>query len=191
LTGLLLPAQKVADADPEPPKPGPVGVRLVAKKSTYKLDFGGKSKDEYTRMAKEGSAPPITVDLELVVTNNTKSDIRIRTMGTTTRLTLKLEGDGAVEATPTDPMDRPATGYSVVPPGKSVTIPITTLTSIGPRTKAKGKEGDKMHYWTAAGDYKLSATYYTLMYLDYKQGGGVKPSYMTLESKPVTLKVEK
>src|SRR3954451_619193 len=99
LSALLLPA--FADVDPEPHGNKGIVVHLVAKKSTYKLDFGGKKKDDYVNDAKNGSADAPKVDLELVITNYTNEALRIRSTGSTNRLTIKLEGEGAVTGSAT------------------------------------------------------------------------------------------
>jgi len=96
LTATSLPAR--ADVDPEPPQKKGIMVRLVAKKSTYKLDLGGKKKEDFVADARAGTAAPPSVDLELVITNYTNETIRIRTTGSTNRMTLKLEGDWAIDA---------------------------------------------------------------------------------------------
>ena len=55
----------------------------------------------------------------------------------------------------------------------------------------KAKDGDKVHYWTEAGTYKLSASFYSIFYFDYNKGTPVKGGYQTLTTKPIELKVGK
>ena len=166
---LALPAQ-AADDDPEPPMKKGIVARLVAKKSTYKLDLGGKTADDYAAEAKKGNVNPPRVDLALMITNYTSSPVRIRTVGSTNRLTLALKGDGAVEA-PTNPtVGKFKTSYQVLNPKEKLTIPIDQLSSTG---RGKGKAGAANLYWTMPGEYKLSASYYTLIVEHFGTNGAV------------------
>lgn len=183
-----LPAQN--DDDPEPPPRKGIVVRLVAKKTTYKLDLGGKTKNDYVAAVKKGDVEAPKVELELVITNYTKEAIRLRTTGSTNRLTLKLEGEGAIEASITTGVVRPKIQYAVLNPKEKVVIPIARLASIGPATKKGADAPEKRHFWTEPGEYKLSASLYAYVMTD---PNGVNPvvQYKTFETRPVTLKVEK
>jgi len=183
---LVLPAW--ADDDPEPPAKKGIVARLVAKKSTYKLDFGGMKKDDYVTAAKNGTAPAVPVDLEFVITNHTKGDVRIRVAGSTARMALELTGAGAVESAAVNPAVRPKLTYQVLKPGQKYSIPITTLTSL-PQAKGKVRSAQN-HYWTEPGECTLGASLTTLVYQDY--GTAMQKSQtVTLTAKAIKLKVEK
>src|SRR5262245_15316163 len=66
--------------DPEP-SAGPVSVRLVATRTTYKLDRGARTEAEYRRAIDNRAAKPPRVELELVITNRSKGVIRVQTHG--------------------------------------------------------------------------------------------------------------
>jgi hypothetical protein len=183
---VLLPAQSGDDPEPAPRK-GLV-TRLVAKKSTYKLDFGGKKKDDYVNDAKNGTAEAPKVELELVITNYTKENVRIRTASLANRLTLTLKGDGAVSSSVSTEFVKVPVQYAILEPKKKLSIPIDRLVT----TERMGKGGGagKRHYWTEPGEYKLSASLYTLIMTDFG-GPNAFSRYHTFESQPLTLKVEK
>jgi hypothetical protein len=167
------------DDDPEPPRPGPVSLKLVAKKSTYKLDLKGLD----LKVA-------ATVDLELVITNTSKSAIRVRTAGASPRLALTLKGPKVVEGTG-PPTPKQKTTTVILKPGQKTSIPITQLTSHETAKAKFGKAASKAHHWAAPGEYTLSASFTTAVYLDYDPNKGSKLTTMTLNAKPITIKVEK
>jgi hypothetical protein len=196
LSALLLgvPAAKaIDDTDPEPPRPGPVFMKLVAKKATYKLDLQGSTVAEYTKAARAGKAPPIRLDLELVIINTSKTPIRVRTAGATSRLTLALKGPGVVDSDKVrlEKMAGPkkngkaSTAYAILKPGEKVSIPVESLTSN--TTSATGQH----HYWTQPGDYTLEATYRTGFYLDYNPNAHTKLTYLEPKASAIKLRVEK
>jgi hypothetical protein len=190
-TALLLSALMVLPAqadDPEPPAKKGIVARLVARKVTYKLDFGGIKKDDYVTAAKNGTATPVPVELEFVITNHTKGDVRIRVAGSTARMALELTGAGAVESAAVNAAARPKLTYQILKPGQKYSIPITTLTSL-PQAKGKVRSAQN-HYWTEPGEYRLGAALTTLVYQDYGTNA-MKSQTMTLTAKAITLKVEK
>jgi hypothetical protein len=181
-----LPAQK--GEDPEPAQPKGLVTKLVAKKTTYKLDFGGKKKADFVSDAKAGTAEAPKVELELVIINNTKETLRIRKSGSTTRLTLTLKGEGAIEANAGLSGVRPKIEYVVLEPKGKLVIPIDRLVNVG-RPLKKDNAPEMRFYWTEPGDYKVTASLYALV---TPQGGGKgMQRYETFTSKPITLKVEK
>jgi hypothetical protein len=186
LSALLLPA--FADVDPEPPGKKGVVARLVAKKSTYTLDFGGLKKDEYVAAAKNGTAAAVPVELEFVITNHTKGDVRVRLGGAASRIVLELKGNGVIEASSANPTVRPKLSYQILKPGQKLTVPITALAS-APPGKAKAKV-ERNHYWTEPGEYTLGASLTTLVGLDFGTNAQTNQT-MTLTARPITLKVEK
>src|SRR5262249_11664137 len=189
LLGLLVTLPAQSEDDPEPaPKTG-IQTRLVAKKSTYKLDLGGKKKDDYVTAAKAGNIDPPKVQLELVITNYTKETIRIRSTGSTNRLTFKLEGDGAVSSSSKTAVGKVPIQYVVLKPKEKLTIPIEKLAATERVNKDEGPT-DKRHYWTEPGEYKLSASLYTLVTTDFN-GPNPMSRYQTFEAKPIRLTVEK
>src|SRR5262249_6410544 len=100
LSGLLALSASAADEpSPEPPPREPVAARLVAQKTTYKLDLRGMTAAKLRELAKEGNLPaPPAVELSLEIKNNTKKAVRVRTHGTVPKLTFTLSGKGAVAA---------------------------------------------------------------------------------------------
>jgi hypothetical protein len=186
LLGLLaaLPAQK--GEDPEPPPQKGIVAKLVAKKRTYKLDFGGKKKEDFVSDAKAGKAEAPKVELELVITNYTNETIRIRKAGTMTQLMLTLKGEGAIESNSGLTGVRPKNEYVTLKPREKMVIPINRLVTAG-RPVKKENVPETRHYWTEPGDYKVTASLYAAVMLT--TGKGVQ--YQTFRSKPVTLTVEK
>jgi hypothetical protein len=183
---------KSEDPDPEPPKPGPVSAKLVAKKKTYKLDLGGMTPAKFRETVKAGGAnlpQAPAVDLEVVITNNTKSDIRVRTTGAVPRMAVSVTGPNVVEARVVEPAAKGKTrvSYTVLRPGQSLTIPITRLSSL-----QVGRQTVR-HYWTEPGEYTLTATFTTSVQLNFQPGVAVagRLQAMTLKSRSVTVKVEK
>lgn len=189
LAGLLLAAAWADDTDPEPPRANAVVARLVAKKSTYAIDRKGNTAEEYAKAARLGRAPAVPVELELIITNNRKTPVRIRTKGTSPKLTLTLKGPGAVEATPPAALAavRQPITYVTLRPGEKLTLPVESLGSY------TGTRTTKLHYWTEPGEYTLAATFYTRVDLDFDPNGPApkKLNYMTLEASAIKLKVEK
>jgi hypothetical protein len=174
------------DTDPEPPRLNTVFARIVTKKTSYKLDLGGSTAEEYRKAAKQGTARAIPVEMELVITNGTKNTVRVRVSGAVPKLTLKLEGTGAVDSK--DPtVTKGPLRYQELKPGQKVSIPINSLLSY-----QGSKGGTIRHYWTEPGEYKLSASFYTSLDLDWKGGGPKgKLNYTTLQAPAITIKVEK
>lgn len=175
------------EIDPEPPRPGPVELRLSARKATYKIDRQGLTEKEFLEAIKAGKARSMTVELDLIVRNNTKKDIRVRTSGLLPRLLLTLKGKGAADSPNTKKAHQGVLRYTVLKPGDRVAIPIDTLMTY------EGHIGGTInHYWTEPGEYTLSASFHTAFEMDWANGGeGGKTSYSTLTARPITLTVEK
>jgi hypothetical protein len=203
LTGLLLAGQAPAKKDepsPEPPPPAPISARLVAKKKTYKLDLGGMTADKFRETVKPGGAnlpAAPAVDLVLIITNNTKNDIRIRTTGATARLSLTLTGPNVVQATVTERrVVRQPISVVDLRPKQSVQIPIDRLVS------TKSTVQTTRHYWTEAGEHTLAAEFSTVVYTEWmaagdkdkvavKGGPVMRGRATTLKARAIKVKVEK
>ncbi|HEY1858707.1 MAG TPA: hypothetical protein VGG61_00020 [Gemmataceae bacterium] len=192
--GLMVPvvsAQK-DEAKSEPPG-AHVEAKLTAKKTTYVLDLGGKSSEEFKKAIAAGAASgdypePSQVDLTLELVNTSDKDVRIRVGGTTTVINLELMGKGAVSV----PLKNRATNkLAIAPkvvtiaPGKSTSVPITSL--------AYGfKNATDVAYWTEAGEYSLTASYKTWISPAPKDAKDAGDGFcaVTLISAPIKLTVE-
>jgi hypothetical protein len=176
----------------EQPADLPVKAKLVAKTTTYKLDLGGKTADEFRAFLKEnlgtGKLPPApAVEITLELTNTSDKDVQIWTRGDPVTVTLELKGPGADTVTPRQAFSRichvpmPMT----LAPGKTFSVPIMSL--------AHGFRGiSQRTYWTAPGDYKLTANFNT----------GISPAPLgtkpdpngfgkaVVRSEPIDIKVE-
>ncbi len=195
LTGLLaamFPSFSVAEEKKEEkPVDLPVKTKLVAKKTTYTLDLGGKTGEEFRKQLKDaeknGRMPAApTVDLTLEITNTSDKAIKIWTSGDPVHLELTLTGPGAVMASPrlafTTDFRGPAA--TVLDPGKTLSIPVTKL-------QYGFRGASLMSYWTEPGEYKLAATYKTAIQPPPKgtklyEGFG----QVNLTFEPITLKIE-
>src|SRR5437879_4577423 len=149
-----------ADDKKDDPKPAdlPVTAKLVAKTTSYSLDLGGKSGDEFRKLLKDaekaGKVPASPkVDLVLQLKNTSDKDVKIWTSGDPVQLNLDLQGKGAVSVTARQAFTqefRSPTAITI-PAGKTHEIPIASLTY--------GFRGLAMQaYWTEPGDYMLSAS---------------------------------
>jgi hypothetical protein len=140
----------------------PVEAKLLAKKSTYPLDLGGKTADEFRQAIKDaataGRYPPApVVDLVLELRNTGDKELQIWVSGDPVRLMLDLKGKGALNET-LKGIAFPQIFYMpkarTLAPGKSIEIPIKSL-QYGMRGLANRS------YWLEPGDYTLTATYST------------------------------
>jgi hypothetical protein len=186
LGGLLVLNALQTDKDKDAPKEEPVSAKLVAKKSTYKLDLKGSTLAEYKKAVENGTAPVVPVELFLVITNNTRNDIRVRTKGKTLKMTLSIKGDGIIEGTPpkVPAMDVKARAL-VLRPGGRVAIPIDSLRD------THGTSTTRIHAWTEPGEYTVTASFYTVVIEDWKGTLPKKLPYKTFTPPPIKLKVEK
>jgi hypothetical protein len=139
----------------------PLEARLVAKQDTYSLDLGGKTAEEFRKLLKDGQRPaPPQVDLVLEFHNTGDKEIKFLVGGTNPDipLLLQLDGEGSMNFTlpslASAMVSRPPEQITLAP-GKSYEMPIKNL-----RTNNLGREGSAS-YWTAPGEYNLSATYQT------------------------------
>src|SRR5438067_12400735 len=98
---LALPA-RADDKEKVEPEEQPVKVKLVAKKTTYKLDRGGLTAEKYresiqeaAKMGKPLPRPP-AVEMALELKNTTRKDVQVWVGGDPVQVTLNLKGKGAV-----------------------------------------------------------------------------------------------
>jgi len=173
------------------PKAGPLVLKIVAKKTTYAWDGGGKTPAEFKKHLEEVAAaikagkdpnvkwpPAPPVELTLQITNTGKEDVTVYVGGDPNVFTLELKGPGVFTLSP--PLaftaDFRLPRGMKLEPGKSYEIPLKSLTD--------GFRGaSRLVYWTEPGDYTLSATY------QLADAGGEKGA--VLKSQPIKLKVEK
>jgi WD40 repeat protein len=191
--------EHLIQAQPEPkgktePAGVPLELRLLAKNDTYVLDLGGKTPEEFRKLAESGgpgvAAPE--VDLVLEFRNTGDKEIKFLVGGTNPDipLLLKLEGAGAVNVTLrallSAMVSQPPQQVALAP-GKTYTLPVKSL-----RTNNLGREGSAS-FWTQPGEYQLTATYHTAvspMPKDAKESPRVKGFGMvTVTSSPLKLKV--
>jgi hypothetical protein len=154
----------------------PITLKLVAKTDKYKFD------PELLAKVKKGekTPPALAVDLVLVFTNTSKSDVTIPVGGDDVVYTFELTGGAGTETRPSGlAFTREFRGSKPVTlaPGKTYEIPVTRL-SDGLRGASRNL------YWTGPGEYELSVTYGPRP----TPGGAAGTSY---KSEPVKITVEK
>ena len=192
LTALTAFAGRAEDKkEPAVPLEIPVKAKLVAKKTTYTLDLGGKTGAEYREQLKAAEKsgampPPPAVDLVLEITNTSDKDVKIWDKGDPVVIALTLTGPGAVNASPLLAFTADFRGPSSVTlaPGKSLSFPFSKL-QYGFRGAAK------MSFWTEPGEYKLKAIFTTAIQPAPK-GSKERDGFgqVNVVSEEITLKVE-
>jgi hypothetical protein len=175
----------------KPATKSPVTAKMVANKTTFELDLGGMTPDQYKEALKNPDPrklPPLPkVDMALELTNTSDKDVQVWIGGTPVKMMLDLKGPGAIKVTPRQffpaifIMPKPVT----LAPGKSHLLPMATL-SFGHR----GLE--HRAYWTGPGEYSLQASLITGLNPPPK---GVQPDRMgfgktTITSEPIKIKVQ-
>jgi|SRR5579884_747796 len=190
---VLMPALTASGGEKkEQPANLPIKAKLVANKTTYKLDLGGTSAEEFKKAVEAADKagkplpPAPAVDLAIELTNVGNGEVKVWVGGDGATLMMAMGGPGALGAVYRGPMTQefrvPRT--VTLAPGKSVTIPLKDL-SMGPR-------GTWRLYWTAPGEYELGASYDTAISpappgsKDAGDGFG----RVILSAGPVKLKVE-
>jgi hypothetical protein len=169
----------------------PLVLKLVAKKTTYTWDAGGKTPAEFKKQLQEIAEaiksgkgfdikppPSPAVEMTLQITNTGKDAITIHVGGDSNIYTLELKGPGTfalnnpVAVTADFRLPRATT----LEAGKSYEVPLRNLMD--------GHRGiSRLVYWTEPGDYTLSVSY------QLASEGGEKTAL--LKSAPIKLKVEK
>jgi hypothetical protein len=183
-----------ADDKKDEPKPAdlPVKATLVAKTTSYKLDLGGKTADEFKKALAEaekaGKVPePPAVEMTLELKNTSDKDVQVWVGGDPVVLTLELKGPGAVTAKPQVffPSIFIAPKPVKIEAGKTHSIPVTSL-------KYGFRNASLMAYWTEPGEYTLTASLKSGISpapkdsKDTRDGFGV----VTFTTEPIKIKVE-
>ena len=156
------------DPAKDPPKKdaGPLELKIVLKKTEYKFDSGGKTPAEYRKMLEQmreeikegkfrGRAPnPPAIEGVLQITNTGKSEWVAFVGGDANTLTLNLKGPGVIDLSPqlAFTADFRLSKEVRLEAGKSHEIPLKQL-SDGFRSASR------YVYWTAPGEYTLTASY--------------------------------
>jgi hypothetical protein len=171
LLAALALAAPVAPKDKERPEPGPVSARLIARKDIYVLDRGGLTAEEYRKRivkADGATAPPVpppAVDLALELRNVSAREVKLWDAGFrggSTRLELALTGPGVAKIAVTGPpvganRPPPTPREVVLGPGKTASLPIASLAVLD-----QYRAGPVL-YWTAPGEYTLTAHFHTAL----------------------------
>ncbi len=147
-----------ADKPRADPEGTPLKLTITGKSTTYALDTGGLSAEDYRKKledeAKTGKPLAVpAIDLAVEIKNTSDKGVQVWTTGDPVVLTLDLKGKGAVNLDPALAFTREfRIPKSVeIPAGKSVSIPLKSLTS-GFRGRSH------VSYWTEPGEYELVAT---------------------------------
>ncbi|HVK18387.1 MAG TPA: hypothetical protein VM533_15735 [Fimbriiglobus sp.] len=157
---LAMTAPAAADDD-SGPKSDPKGVKLELAITSEKANYPpreGLSAEELKRAAEAGERlpKPPEVALKVVVKNTGDKLLQVWAKGDPVVLTLELKGEGAVNLEPRLAFTREFRIPEAVEvaPGKSLEIPVKSLTS--------GFRGQSNYsYWTKPGEYTLVATFKT------------------------------
>jgi hypothetical protein len=169
------------------PKGTPLELSITGEKTAYPLG-AVLSADELKKMAEAKQRLPKTPEVELkaVIKNTGERPVRLWTKGDPVVLTLELKGEGAVNLEQQLPMtlEFRTPEAVVVEPGKTVELPIKSLTS--------GFRGQTtVSYWTKPGEYELVATLKTGMQ-PAPEGAKDQDGFglVKLTSSPLKVKVE-
>lgn len=169
----------------------PIEAVLTSKQASYTLDLGGKTADEVRKDIEALERPPYppapTVDLSLELRNTGDKDVLIRMNGTTNVIDLDLKGPDALSVLL---KGRITNKLIVAPktvtlgPGKSQTIPITSL--------SYGFKGSHNAYWLTPGKYTLTASYKTTVSPAPAAAQAADEGFgaVTITSAPLTITVE-
>ncbi len=198
LLGLLtlLPVAGRADEKQKDEKPKqtdlPIKAKLVAKKTTFTLDLGGKSADEFKKAVKDGEKAgklpePPAVDLVLEVTNTSDKEVEIWFKGDAVKHELELKGNGVLNAAPLLAF---TTEFRV--PEAMMLAPGKTHSTVLRSMKYGFRGVSQQAYWTETGDYTLTASFKTGLKPAPKDAKNVEDGLakVTVTSEPIKLKVE-
>src|SRR5262249_10122286 len=133
--------------------------RLVFKKTTYALDLGGKTPQEFRQQLLDPTQrfewKPPAVEFVLEIRNISKEEVTIRVGGDDAESILDLKGPGAYSYTMDNAVLRLPIGGKLIKlaPGKSHALPFKSLTGGISNLRVQSV------FWTEPGDYTLSASY--------------------------------
>jgi hypothetical protein len=180
---------KDKDKPKSDPKGAPIQATLTAKKTTFKLDLGGKTAEEFNKTIKDEKYPPApAVDMVLELKNTSDKDVEVWISGDPTKIMLELKGKGAVN---TQIKNLITTQEFRVP--KPVKLAAGKTHKIEIKSLAYGFRGiSNRSYWTEAGDYTLTATFHTAISPAPKGAKDAEGGFgfVTLTSAPLKIKVE-
>jgi hypothetical protein len=182
-----------ADEKKDEPKANlTVTATLVAKTTTYKLDLGGKTADDFKKELKDaeksGKVPVTpTVEMTLELKNTGDKDVQVWVSGDPVVVMLDLKGPGAVSIKPQLAFTTIFIGPKAVTiaPGKTHAISVTSL-------KYGFRNASHMAYWTEPGEYTLMASLRTGISPVPKGSKETRDGFgeVTLTAEPVKIKVE-
>jgi len=181
---------KPADKPKADPEGTPLELSITGKAVKYTIDTGGLSSDDYKKKLEGAKGrPPAapTVDLAIEIKNTSDKPVKVWSAGDPVMLELELKGKGALTLNPNLAFTREFRSPTAaeIAPGKSLSIPIKSLTS--------GFRGaSKFTYWTAPGEYELVAKFKTGMNPAPKgaKDAGDGFGQVTLTSAPFKLTVD-
>jgi hypothetical protein len=191
-SGAPVPKEKAKEKKGTADPPGiPLELRILAKKTSYVLDRGGKTPADFLKQFEDGKErgiypPAPVVDLTVELRNTGKTDIKVQVKGDSCALDLTLKGKGALNV-------KPRAFFTTVyirshpltlAPGKTVTFPVKSLDS-------GFRGGSRRAFWTEPGTYELIASYHTGVFPHPKgaKNAGSGWGSATITSAPLELRV--
>jgi hypothetical protein len=190
LPALLFAHSAFADDKKDPSKSNlPIEVKLVLKKTDYKLDADSKQLKTALEAAKKGgkAPPPPAIEGTLEIRNRSDKEVKYWSGGDPVQIQFELKGPAAVTFTPllafTSDFRIPV--EATLAPGKSASIPLKSLTG-------GFRNASEYTYWTEQGEYTLTVKFKTGI---SPAPEGLKPdesgfAQVTIPSDSVKVKVE-
>jgi hypothetical protein len=144
----------------------PLELRVIPRQEVYKLHLGGHPPEAFQRFAEESQKPPYNVvrdypptpevDLVIEIRNTGSRDLTVLLGGTTHSMLLHLDGPGAVNFSPVEPVVAMMFTPAVIPlpVGGVYSVPCRRLPMPELPATAAGRS---LAYWTLPGDYTLTA----------------------------------
>lgn len=159
-------ARKPASPEKGLPPAQPISFRIEGKRELV-LDRGGRTAAAFRKEVMSGkfTPSPLSCDLKLRITNNTKETIRVRTSGGFNRLEFNLKGKGGTQACSRALAKRHPIKQVVLKPGESHSLPFTELA---------GFDAMRLQFPVPleAGEYELTASFTTEIYSTLPGVGG-------------------
>jgi uncharacterized protein (TIGR03067 family) len=194
--GTLFVLKREAESKKDKAEKVPLELRLVVYKDAYPLDLGGQTAEEFRKQIdaadKTGHFPtPPSVDLVLRLKNTGDKELQILAFGSDgTAVQIKLDGPGAVRKRTMQAFYRRVAipKWIKLAPGKEVSYPIQKLADYA---ETFGSLTIHQSYWTATGEYTLSASFKTAVKPAPAGADETRPAfpYVTLNSNSIKLKV--